>query len=649
MSAPSESTVAPRFGTHWRWRAIVALISVAVFVAGWNVARWWRARTIVRWSELPALVRISGPGYESLEQFDQSNGAWRKLAEFSTRNSPAVRSSIQVVLDGKAVAWHQDDRIHIAPTDGSPVQSSAQFKVAERIEFHGLTRNENFALIRDTNEGMAKLKNSMASSSVIYVVDLQSGEIVNSETWVIPSSVGSTGDIVATRISPEEYGHWRFSSEGGWQKTADVEYRLIEGYSVRFMIEPDGQLTWDRSETPRAGKPMTDRWRVTCMSPSGDRFVANQSEGRSAVVDQNTGKVTVLNLPWGSCPFSSFTPNNNSLVISDLLDDIHVLDLTTGRFVAKDSAGSRRRGILFGIVIMGLLLSAAWLRIAFWEQSPHWATLDALSATLAISLALVGTVIAIDHPGIYWNSSRAGEIVRALGYVVMGISAGVALLVAWYWAHGEGSIAARWARGVLLLAIFLPLLPMTEYWPSSWDMAQKLAAAAVFTAGITAMVVSLPNAIGWTIRNRPLESSSPRFGLGAIFAAITSIGMLLALGKWLFSRSQWNVYSPIFAYGIVELMIVSTVMVAILFVRLSWFWIVGALLLIAATVFALNRFGLVGLSAKYAVFLYARTAEGFTLVGMALAVLTSCLVLRYHGFRWTRAVTPLRSPSVVQA
>lgn len=648
MSAPSESTVAPRFGTLWRWRAIVAMISVAVFAAGWNVARWWRARVLVRGSGQPAIVRILRPGYDSLERFDGTSGKWQKFGEVRGINYWYYRDPIRVVLDGNAVAWHQDDTVHVAPVDGSPAWASKPLKLENRDEFLGLTRDEKFALFSRDGKGAVPLaRGGVATTNFVIVVDLQTGEPASTETWVFPASIGSSGEIVGTRLSPESLGRWRFSSDGGWTKISDEEWRLSERQMLQMARGSDGQLSWHDDSTPLTAAHKTEMWTVGGVSPSGDRFIANSRGKQCALFDSNTGKVVELDLPWGTCPIASFTPNDNTLVISDWLDDIHVIDASTGQLVAKDSAGSRRRAILFRIATAGLLASVVWLWIAFCEQSTRWALVDAVVTTLLISLSLAAMATAMSHPGMNWTYTPADEIVRKLGYVVMGIYTGAAVATAWYWAHGDGAIAARWMRGALLLSVFLLPPAMLDYWDPWRDAILKFATAAVFTAGITAIMVSIPNAIGWTIRNRPLESSSRRFGLGAIFAAVTSIGMLLALGKWLFSRDQWNVYSPIFAYGIVELMLVGTVMVALLFVRLSWIWIVGGLLLVIATVYALNRLGLAGLSTKHSQFLYAQATETFSLIGMTLTLLITCLVLRRHGFRWTRGAVSPSNLSVV--
>lgn len=647
MSAPSESTVAPRFGTLWRWRAIVAMISVAVFAAGWNVARWWRARVLVRDSGQPAIVRVVRPDYDSLELFDWTTGKWQKFGEVRGIDYWFMPNAIRVVLDGEAVAWHWDDRIHVVPTDGSTAWTSKPFKVAEHVEFLGLTRDDNFAVVRDRNEGIANLKRMPASTSAISVVNLQTGEVVNSETWAVPSPVRSTGEVVATRISPEEYGRWRFSRDGKWTKIADVKDRLLERHSVTFTIDSNGQLQWPNSRLTE-GATIAPEAFVACVSPLGDRFVANFQGGGCVVVDQNTGKIMRLDLPWGICPMGSFTPDGNTLVISDLRDDIHVFDASTGRLIAKDDAGSRRRGILVGILTVAGFVIAFWLLIAFSEQSSHWATFDVLATILVIALTMVGIVISIRHPGIDWTHLPVQAIVQFFGSLVVGTSAGGVVLTAWYWAHGEGTIAARWVKGVPGLAVFLLPILMLDQATSWWYAALVTNATAIFAAGSTALFVWIPNAIGWTIRNQPVEKSSHRFGLSAMFAAIASLGIVLALGKWLIDPSKWSIQSEI-VYQTAEIMLVGAVLVAILFSRWSWYWIAGGLLLVGTPLIALICFNLVGMSARNPYLTGAHAMQFGRLIGMTLAILVACLVMKHHGFRWTRAVTPLRSPSVVQA
>jgi hypothetical protein len=638
MSAPPDA-IDGRLGTHWRSRAVLLLVSVALFAAGWIVARWWVSRTVVRASGEPAIVLISRPGQQSLERFDWSSGKWQQFAEISTDDFRAIQKSVQVVLNGKAVAWYQDSKFHIAPIDGSAVQISKPFEFERGDEFLGLTGDGNFALIcRDGKGAVPLARGGVATTNIIIVVDLESGKIASMETWVIPHATGSSGEIYGTRLSPEVQGRWSFSRDGGWKKIADEKWRYGERQILQVVREPDGSVSWPGSPTRPIATQTNEIWSVGSVSPSGNRFVANYQGEQCALFDQASGKVTDLHLPWNACPIASFTPDDTTLVISDLLDDIHIVDTATGRVIAKDSAGSRRRALLFGIAIIGLLVGVVWLRLAFLEHSRHWATLDTLATTLSIGLALVGAATAINHPGMEWSYSDADEIVRDSSYVVMGIAAGAAVLTAWYWAHGEGSIATRWAIGVPLLAFFLLPIPMTEYWPSWWITARKLAAMLVFAAGTTAVFAWLPKTLGWTIRNRPIESPSRRFGLGAIFVVIAKTGVLLALGKWLFDVTRWwDTQSWMTAYGMGELMLVGTWLVAILFSRLSWYRIVGGLLLVGATVFILNGLGLAGLSVKYPMFLYARAAEVFTLVGMTLAVLITCLVLRSHGFRWARA------------
>lgn len=646
MSAPSERTVTTRFGTHWRWRVALLVIALALFASGWNVARWWWARVLVRGTGEPAIVRVTHSRGESLELFDWTSGKWRTFAEIPAAYFWFV-DPLQVVLDGKAVAWQRGEKIHIAPTDGSGVRTLQQLELDAGDQLLGLTRDENFAFVCAKDDGVLWMANGRQSMTrVVHVLDLRSGEIVHAERWMAtPAPAGSSGEIVGTRLSPESFGRWSFSIDDGWQESANAKPSFNERHLIDIVRGSEGQLIWTGFLTPTTAAQVPETWAVTYVSPSGDRFIANHQEGQCAIFDQRTGKAIQLDLPWGICPYASFTPDSNTLLFSDLFDDIHVIDAATGRLVAKDSAGSRRRTILLAIASVGLLVSAAWLWIAFLEQSARWAVIDTLVTLLIISLSMVGMALAIAHPGMNWTNTSARMIFQGLVHVEMGISAGAILITAWYWAHGDGPATPRWALGVVGLAIFLLPIPMLERWTSWWVAARAITATAIFATGITALVVWIPHAMGWTIRNRPAEGPSHRFGLGAIFAVITSLGILLALGKWL-DPSQWNNNTWII-YGLVEMLLVGTALVAILFSRLSWDWMAGGFLLVAGAIFLLICLRLVGMSARNPNYSDIYVMEAGALIGTTLAALLPCLILRRHGFRWTRASAPVCSPSTV--
>ncbi len=646
MSALAGDAVVARFGTQWRWRAVLILISVVVFAAGWNVARWWSCRVIVQGSGETAVIRVRQPGLESLEHIDWSTGTRRKIAEIPTGDYWLVDHSVRVVRDGKAVAWRQDDRVHIAPIDGSGVKTSARFKLnapSSLDPFLGVTSDENYAVFCVQISDVAHLANGTSMLAVnVTVVDLRTGEYVSAERWAADTcTIGSSAEIVGTRLNPEAYGRWTFSSDPGWKKVAEDKERLHEHQIVFVSEGADGQLSWTGHVTTQK----SESWGNVVQSPSGECFVANSGKGRCAVFNDNTGKVTDLSLPWGCCPTASFTADGKTLVVSDLLDDIQLIDAETGRLIAKDTAGSDRRMLLLGFATIGLLLSVAWFRFALLEHSTSWAMVDALATTLAVSFTITGAVTAATHPG--WSFAFGHELF-GLSYVVAGIAAGAAVMTGCYWAHGDGALVARWIKGAICLALLLTPLPMLNLFGSWWQQPLTIAATAAFAGGVTALVVWLPNLMGWTIRNRPIEGSAHRFGLGAIFGTISSVGILLALGRWLIDPSRWESNKWI-VDAIAELMCVGTLLVAVFFLRLPWYGIVVALLVAAAAITTLICLGLFGMAAANPKFVGAPMMEVAGLIGTTLSVAISCTVLRRHGFRWTRGPVLSRSPSVVHA
>lgn len=645
MSALAGDAAVARFGTQWRWRAVLILISVAVFAAGWNVARWWSCRVVVRGSGETAVIRVRQPKQELLEHIDWSTGTRRKIAEIPTGDYWLVDHSVRVVRDGKAVAWYQDGRVHIAPIDGLDVRTSARFKLTAPSpldSFLGITSDENFAVFRVQMFDFVQLANGTGMLAVnMTVIDLRTGEVASTERWAADAcAIGSSAEIVGTRLTPEAYGRWTFANGRAWEKVADEKERLHE-HQIVFVIEgADGQLSWTGHVTTQK----SESWGTVVQSPSGECFVAN-GEGRCAVFNDITGKITDLRLPWGCCPAASFTADGKTLVVSDLLDDIQLIDAETGRLIAKDSAGSHRRAILLVVATIGLLLSAAWFRIALAENSTSWAMVDALATILVVSFTITGAATATTHPA--WAWSYPG-VLWGLGYVAAGMFAGATVMTGCYWAHGDGALVARWIKGAICLAILLTPIPMLNLFGSRWQQPLAIIATAIFAAGVTALVVWLPNAIGWTIRNRPIEGPVHHFGLTAIFGAISGVGILLALGRWLIDPSQWasNKWA---VDAIVEMMCVGTLLVTVFFLRLPWYGTVVALLVAATTTITLICLGLFGMTAANPKFFVTPSMEIAGLIGTTLSVAIACTVLRRHGFRWTRAPVLSHRPSVVHA
>lgn len=646
MSALAGDAAVAQFGTQWRWRAVLILISVVVFAAGWNVARWWSCRVVVQGSGETAVIRVRQPGRESLEHIDWSTGTRRKFAEIPTGDYWLVDHSVRVVRDGKAVAWYHNGRVHIAPIDGSGVRTSARFKLTAPSpldSFLGITSNENFAVFRVQMFDFAQLANGTGMLAVnVTVIDLRTGEVASSERWAGDTcAIGSSAEIVGTRLTPEAYGRWTFANGRAWEKVADEKERLHE-HQIVFVIEgADGQLSWTGHVTTQK----SESWGNVVQSPSGECFVANSGKGRCAAFNDNTGKVTHLSLPWGCCPTASFTSDGKTLVVSDLLDDIQLIDAETGRLIAKDTAGSDRRMLLLGFATIGLLLSVAWFRIALLERSTSWAIVDALATTLAVSFTITGDATAATHPG--WSFAFGHELF-GLSYVVAGIAAGAAAMTGCYWAHGDGALVARWIKGAIFLALLLTPLPMLNLFGSWWQQPLTTSATATFAAGVAAMVVWLPNVIGWTIRNRPIEGSAHRFGLGAIFGTISSVGILLALGRWLIDPGQWESNKWV-VDAITEMMCVGTLLVAVFFLRLPWYGIIVAFLAVSTAIITLIYLGLFGMTAANPKFFVTPLMEVAGLIGTTLSVAISCTVLRRHGFRWTRGPVLSRRPSVVHA
>lgn len=643
MSALAGDAAVARFGTQWRWRAVLILISVAVFAAGWNVARWWSCRVIVQGSGETAVIRVRQPGQESLEHIDWSTGTRRKIADIPTGDYWFVDHSVRVVHDGKAVAWRQNDRIHIAPIDGSGVKTSARFKLnapSSLDPFLGVTSDENYAVFCVQISDVAHLANGTSMLAVnVTVVDLRTGEYVSAERWAADTcTIGSSAEIVGTRLNPEAYGRWTFANGRAWEKVADEKERLHEHQFV-FVIEgADGQLSWTGYVTTQKH----ESWVAMSQSPSGECFVANGEKGRCAIFNDNTGKVTDLSLPWGCCTVASFTADGKTLVVSDAIDDIRLIDAATGQLIAKDSAGSHRRMLLLVFATIGLLLSAAWFRIALAENSTSWAIFDALATTLVVSFAMTGAAATIAHPA--W----AHPYLFSLSYVVAGIAAGAVVLTGCYWAHGDGALVARWIKGAVCLTLLLTPIPMLNLFGSWWQQPLTIIATAIFSAGMTALVVWLPNGIGWTVRNRPIERPVHHFGLTAIFGTISGVGILLALGRWLIDPSQWESNKWVVS-GIAEMLCVGTLLVAVFFLRLPWYGIAAAVLVAVTAIITLICLGLFGMTAANPTFVGALMMETGGLIGTTLSVAISCTVLRRHGFRWTRAPVLSHRPSVVHA
>lgn len=657
-----------RWGSQWKWRWSLAAVLAGLLAYATYLAEQWLARRLIPSHSSPAVLRVTGRWSDSLDAFD-----WKASRRFKIANlTPKTRSgetdeTIEVVLDGAAVGWQRGKHLHLV--DVQPPHREQVFAIpldTSRHKFIGMSADARYAVFQASAylqlgvDGIATVVStpqSGASGRTIYiltVIDLVTEQVADTRQW--ESSINPawrSGEFASGRAAQPPpldsneplYASWSISADGKWTRIdhgepqSDTHIFAAKDQSGGWRLLVDGPTDKNDSRVVQL--------EAVHSSPSGKRLLAYQSPKPSTViVDQESRAIRPLET-FGQFFTAAEFVDDETLVLSDLRDDIRVIDPKSGKLIAVESSGSQRRARLVVVAIGAALTAAGWLVVAFRERVLVWGLVDSLTICVSAQLALVTLLIASHHSQLGSISTSMQAPTFAVYCFVAASNVGTATIVGWYWSHGRGWVLTRWLFGLTWLSISaLPLGITVGFVDTSADAPTVYAATIAFSillGGLTSFIVAGVRSMGWTIYTSPLQEDASRFGLASCFAVLTGIAILIPIGQWFFKDTSNNDGFLLSAMG-VGAAGVGIVLVANLFSLARWQVqaVTWGLVTIAAVlgVVLLER-RLSGLLPGWLLF----TLESSAAVAVILAITVPCLVLRSHGWHWIRLEKAAASPA----
>lgn len=666
----SDGVVKQRWGSHWRWRWILAALLLALLVSAYVLAEQWLVRSLVPSHAPPAVIRVTQRSQEWLEGFDWRTGERFKMPLYEHIPTETVHETMQTVLDGKAVAWMSGWDLHVV--DIRPPHVERLFKNPLKPGQHGfvgLSRDGNFALFQavgtlqknpdgSTSVTLERTFGANRQMTVLSVVDLRTGEARRVKEWESATASSSrAGEFESTLqsttlppLDPNEpsFARWTISPEGEWQKVdSSVSKRLANVVAVR---DAKGRLQWPEDEAAASSDPVAVQLTVVQWSPSGKRMLACSIGESCSIVDAEAKTMRPLETPYGLFTAAAFL-DEDTIIVSDLHDDIRVIDVASGKTIAGDFLGSLRRTHMRWVAAGLALVAAFWMTLAFRERDLFWALSDSLIALTALQFAVVTMMVSLHSP-----ESSGGAVMRRLieyaplFFSVVASNVGAGVVVGWYWAHGRGFLVSRWLYGVVWLSIgALPAATATSYANEQASSSEVIFAAfvafGILLGSLTSLVVVALRSLRWTIYHAPLSENPSRFGLATCFLVTGGIGVLIPIGQWFFSSNGRN--DPVSPVGLaVGAAVAAVVLVALLLSRARWYFLTVAWgLWIAVAVAGVMILALY--MPRVFPYWFVCMLESSAVVGIVVAIVMPCLVLRVHGWHWVRAKKEV--PSSVKA
>lgn len=657
-----------RFGSHWRWRLAIVLVAAALIGYGWWQAGRWQWRRLVEsgggWPAIYCLGHYDGS--QSIEAFDwHNNRTWTIATIPPDGRQSEFNDRVIVATGGKAIAWRQDDTIHVVDIDAphrarsydlprlqgiwraavekSPLPHSENFD-GSNYRLVQISQDGRFAILqsvdgKDYLTGLTKQmrriwwKNTPVwrplESVHLVVVDLKAGEVASSRLWQSITIEGeNAGEFESLSLvwSPRDasesvYGRWQLSNEGKLVliEKADVPrtplVAIADTHGIVVRIADEARPA-DLSDVVSQGtivRTLPDRVLVEDSGRSKLR-IFDQMMFQQGVVDRS--QLTAAHL----------AADGLTLAGSNQFDDIVVFNTRNGGVTAREISGSSRRLQLLTIAIALLAVAIALIRIGLAESIFAWGMFDALVACALILGSVYPLQACLDSTPILFD-------LRAFvpPYLFQGAMVGAAILAGWYLAHGRHWAAVRWLLGTLgLIAFTVPLL-ISKSWEfsTSFDIVLRtMVTLGLFMSSLAAAVAIVVRPLGWAISPPAAEPGTFRFGLMQMLILISSVGMAIILFQALpgFSKSEvlfWSMGS--LAFGIP--------LVGVLFLRSGWWRVIGLVASLAVAGEAIYyRAVWPGNVADVPFF----AGEAITTASAALTILLPCLVVRKHGWAWTK-------------
>lgn len=635
-----------QLGSYWRWRAALLVLSLCLFAIGWVVLNEWTNRVVVGAGQGTTLVyRVVRRDHQTLQTWDWRTGEQTRVVDFGPEDHRW--HEVLIVRDGGSVARQVPfgHRYYSPPIP---------------FEGHGLagvTPDERYAVyqgrgqfVSDGNGGTkvsfdAPWSGTNPVAYVTYVVDLRTQQVVDTKEWQSTiTAFGSSGEFLSqchspTPLDPKEpaAATWRITSDGQWEKIGDSQSRFVTGAILPLAAGEGKNLRMlDADEVAAEGETTSQGRFVRYSSASDSLILVDLATQRIHATNLATKRLVPLQVPGIGASSVQFTHDGALVLMSDMRDDLRVIDPTTGVTLFRESSGLRRRTALLAIAIGLAVVWLAWLVLAIRERDVWWAIADALFCNGVWQFAL----IALFHSEVHRDMAQFGTakvaLMMSIVLPVIGAAVGNMILLGWYWAHGTHSILRRALVGTV--ALVLGQIPVAVgMWLNEGEFLATWTGAILLglpAAGVIAAIVAPIRSIGWTIRDAPVSENPRRFGLATFLSVVAGICVLLALCQTHVEQGL-NRMADFLAFVIAGCPLFGGALIAVLFSRFRW----PIVALAVVITFVLAGVALDPYTQTLAIPVPSRQVYQLfsaVLFGVAMTVAIPCLVLRAHGFAWVR-------------
>lgn len=492
------------------WMAFVLSAMASAFV----LAHWKERELIAGHAGPPVLIYVRGWRTQSVEAWNWRTNESRTIVRGFVANRVTRAGS-------NGVAWLSGDSLTIA--DIEPPHSLRRYKVPgskyrDPVDLIGITADDRHAIIRTMPPEAQSFKMSR-----IEAFDL------STQTW--------TDSIDLTYLAHPTGIENVFNTEGTTKYRATLSPDGLFSRMVIGNVPFTRQQSLDIAEVPVTVIQTSDSCEAYVGVPNGCNgcFVGNIDGFHRFSIPISEHVQVTLPSP------AVFSPDGSLVALRDLDNDLHVIDVASGKVIARDTFGTRQIVWARCVFAFALALAVAWMWVLSTDARFPMAVFDVSAILLLLTLATMAWPILFRlAPYTRWTwildqflMSPRGTL-PYLGPISFIAACGVA--VGWYWTFGEGKLHQRWILGALWLVVMatpavvsIRLIdwPYRIPFPENWI---PFAALGIVVATGVSLILLGFHAIGWTVARRTdtADRWAGQFTLGTMMLRIAGFGIALA-------------------------------------------------------------------------------------------------------------------------
>lgn len=651
-----------RWGSQSRSR--IALVLCTACVVAWCVMllRERAERVVLTTGGGPPVIVVATRQFRfTIEAFNPATGQSDIVFERPTGYLYDEEGipSIVAVRDGHVIAWVENDALHMVET--TPPHRRESWKIdapVKPFQIVGLSESGEYAVFE-----YGRIVTRHETLPGIFTIDLRTGKVLSEETRVFARSRGADGAFLIyhptlARNNNNAPELARLDENGEWERKplpkhladlldGDWRGKRLPGGDVELFTAEDQAIAM-QAKGRRPGVHLS----APKFSPADHRFFVRSGD-ELFVGDGDSPNLRLLRRLCELGGHAAFQADGQAVVFVDAWGDLRRIEIDTGRETLLANPGTRQFRWFAAAFVVALVVAGLWARLAWAEGSLGWALVDVLVVICLLSLAAAiarAAPLGIHHaPGFgtkgfgstTWTASQT-QMMWCVGVAWVSLGFATMYLVAWYWAHGPGPVLWRLCGGTACVAVFAvpivllyratygPQLPVFGWW-------EHVATSMLGITLVSALVLSIPRWFGWRLRREEVATGgslvpSARFGLASMFAVVMLVAFGIALREGIerirFDWLGWEVVVAAVAFA----PSLGAMLPVVCWLRDRQAIVRGVVLVVLWNVVDVTLLYAVdwdGSRRMVGVHLLARV------IGIAFGLLP-VLLLRKHGYRWTR-------------